>query len=238
MRGQSAASAQRRRAEGRPARVRSCCSAWGGVTIAYRRRLIDSPSYTLNHEEVGKALEEGIRFAEGLTPARVEVETHGAVAGAPRSTGSSCGEDGEWSGRRRTLHGGAHDLRRRGHLAEHGRWRARIRCTSSSTASTSRPATSRASPVKPAPGLNPSRPSADVLLSRLADGRFISFFGDLHPSYFGNVVKAMASSQARAIRASRGMLDAACAGSMRAATRTSLPHCRGDARPRCTGCSA
>src|SRR5260221_7560689 len=36
---------------------------WGGVTIAYRRRLIDSPSYTLNHEEVEKALQEGIRFA-------------------------------------------------------------------------------------------------------------------------------------------------------------------------------
>ncbi len=35
------------------------------MTIAYRRRLIDSPSYTLNHEEVEKALEEGIRFAEG-----------------------------------------------------------------------------------------------------------------------------------------------------------------------------
>jgi hypothetical protein len=36
--------------------------------MAYRRRLIDAPSYTLNHEEVEKALEEGIRFAENLTP--------------------------------------------------------------------------------------------------------------------------------------------------------------------------
>ncbi len=43
-------------------------NSWGGVTIAYRRRLIDSPSYTLNHEEVSKALEEGIRFAECLSP--------------------------------------------------------------------------------------------------------------------------------------------------------------------------
>ena len=43
-------------------------NSWGGVTIAYRRRMIDSPSYTLNHEEVAKALEEGIRFAESLTP--------------------------------------------------------------------------------------------------------------------------------------------------------------------------
>ena len=41
--------------------------SWGGATIAYRRRLIDSPSYTLNHEEVAKAMEEAMRFAEGLT---------------------------------------------------------------------------------------------------------------------------------------------------------------------------
>src|SRR5208282_5951934 len=30
-------------------------NSWGGVTIAYRRRLVDAPSYTLNHEEVLKA---------------------------------------------------------------------------------------------------------------------------------------------------------------------------------------
>ncbi|RPH55524.1 MAG: pyridine nucleotide-disulfide oxidoreductase, partial [Acidobacteria bacterium] len=31
---------------------------WGGVTIAYRKRMVDSPAYRLNHEEVIKALEE------------------------------------------------------------------------------------------------------------------------------------------------------------------------------------
>ena len=49
----------------------------GGSTIAYRKRLVDSPSYTLNHEEVEKALEEGIRFAENLTPMRIEVDEFG-----------------------------------------------------------------------------------------------------------------------------------------------------------------
>jgi NAD(P)H-flavin reductase len=34
-----------------------------------------------------------------------------------------------------------------------------------------------------------------VLLSRLPGGRFVSFFGDLHPSYFGNVVKALGSAR-------------------------------------------
>jgi NADPH-dependent glutamate synthase beta subunit-like oxidoreductase len=54
------AAAQR---EDRAPRIVELVQRWGGVTVAYRRRLIDSPSYTLNHEEIEKALEEGIRFA-------------------------------------------------------------------------------------------------------------------------------------------------------------------------------
>jgi NAD(P)H-flavin reductase len=34
-----------------------------------------------------------------------------------------------------------------------------------------------------------------VLMHKAADGRFISFFGDLHPSFFGNVVKAMGGAK-------------------------------------------
>jgi NADPH-dependent glutamate synthase beta subunit-like oxidoreductase len=64
-------------AEGRDPRILELLQSWGGVTIAYRKRLIDSPSYTLNHEEVHKALEEGIRFAEGLTPLAIEVDAAG-----------------------------------------------------------------------------------------------------------------------------------------------------------------
>ena len=42
--------------------------AWGGVTIAYRKLISDAPAYRLNHEEVIKALEEGIAYAESLSP--------------------------------------------------------------------------------------------------------------------------------------------------------------------------
>ena len=65
--------AERERAAraGEPARITELLQGWGGVTIAYRRRLIDSPAYTLNHEEVERALEEGIRIAECLAPAAV-----------------------------------------------------------------------------------------------------------------------------------------------------------------------
>ena len=61
---------------------------WGGVTIAYRRRLIDAPSYTLNHEEVAKALEEGIRFAECLTPEEALLDRFGC---GPRVAGVVAG---------------------------------------------------------------------------------------------------------------------------------------------------
>src|SRR5262249_49987059 len=63
--------------EGRVPEIARLVNGWGGVTIAYRKRLIDSPSYTLNHEEVLKALEEDIRFAEGLSPVAVEVDANG-----------------------------------------------------------------------------------------------------------------------------------------------------------------
>ena len=77
-------SAKRRRREGRAPRLAQLLDRWGGATIAYRRRLIDSPSYTLNHEEVAKALEEAVRFAEGLTPRAVEVD----VSATPPACGS------------------------------------------------------------------------------------------------------------------------------------------------------
>ncbi len=40
----------------------------GGSTILYRKTLQESPAYRLNHEEVEKALEEGIKFIENFTP--------------------------------------------------------------------------------------------------------------------------------------------------------------------------
>ena len=78
---------------------------WGGVTIAYRRRLIDSPSYTLNHEEVEKALEEGIWFAEGLTPVGVDTDHYGAARGIRLHNVATGTEKGLLVGRVPMTHG-------------------------------------------------------------------------------------------------------------------------------------
>ena len=52
---------------------------WGGVSIAYRKRMVDSPAYRLNHEEVIKALEEGIAFVENVNPIEAVPDADGAV---------------------------------------------------------------------------------------------------------------------------------------------------------------
>jgi len=185
---------ERRRAahEARAARLIELLRHWGGVTIAYRRRLSDSPAYTLNHEEVEKALQEGIAFAECLSPLAVDVDNYGAAKGM-RFALQQIGAEGKWeSDGERWLP--AHTVfvaagtqpntvlarEHPGHFHLDGKYFRACRADGA--------------PAKPEIAL--SKPAeAEVLLSRLADGRFVSFFGDLHPSYFGNVVKAMASAK-------------------------------------------
>ncbi|MBM3522516.1 MAG: pyridine nucleotide-disulfide oxidoreductase, partial [Alphaproteobacteria bacterium] len=79
--------------ESRAVRLRALLESWGGATIAYRRRLVDAPSYTLNHEEVAKAMEEGVRFAEGLTPVEVVLDRHGHAAGLRLTRKGDQGEE-------------------------------------------------------------------------------------------------------------------------------------------------
>lgn len=50
---------------------------WGGVTIIYRRSMQESPAYINNHEELAKALEEGIYYLEALEPAAIDLNQHG-----------------------------------------------------------------------------------------------------------------------------------------------------------------
>ena len=53
--------------------------SWGGVTLAYRRTVQESPAYRLNHEEVIKALEEGIYFDETISPIEAVADEHGSI---------------------------------------------------------------------------------------------------------------------------------------------------------------
>lgn len=165
---------------------------WGGAVIAYRRRMIDSPSYRLSHEEVALAMEEGIRFAELLAPIEVEVDSYG---------------------RAKALHLARQKINADGRPEPTGEVVV-MPANSILVAAGTLPNTvlARQDPdfavmdgkyfqavdddgAKVAPE-KLAKPQDPRVLTRLTDdGRAISFFGDLHPSFAGNVVGAVGSAK-------------------------------------------
>lgn len=178
--------------EGRRPDFIGLLKGWGGSTVAYRKRMIDSPSYTLNNEEIEKALEEGIWFAEGLTPLEVEIDER-SNAKALKVSARKMDAEGKWREYAQT------SLPARTILIAAG--------TSPNTVLAREDAAhfhldgqyfrlcdEEGNRVQLERGMTkPELPA--VLTSIRQDGRAVSFWGDLHPSYFGNVVKAMASAK-------------------------------------------
>jgi NADPH-dependent glutamate synthase beta subunit-like oxidoreductase len=144
------------------------------------------------HEEVNKAFEEGVRFAECLSPQEVELDGFGHAAALrfaqyaldPESNKlRATGEYVTLPARSILVAAGTQPntvlAREDQHVVLDGKH--------------FRALDEQGNPVKPEPLAKPEQPR--VLASLRADGKGASFFGDLHPSYSGNVVKAMASAK-------------------------------------------
>jgi NADPH-dependent glutamate synthase beta subunit-like oxidoreductase/NAD(P)H-flavin reductase len=158
--------------------------AWGGVSIVYRKRLVDSPAYRLNHEEVIKALEEGISFIEGLNPEEAVVDAANNLTAVrfkskdreveltARSMMVAAGTTPNITYEKE--HGGSFQLdSKKKFFAPH-----RVKRNDDGTFA-----------LEPA-----GNDVSGFFTSYSKDGRFISYYGDNHPLYAGNVVKAMASA--------------------------------------------
>jgi NADPH-dependent glutamate synthase beta subunit-like oxidoreductase/NAD(P)H-flavin reductase len=179
-------------AAGEEPRLIELLQSWGGAVIAYRRRLVDSPSYTLNHEEVEKALEEGAVFMECLNPLAIDIDANRTVS-AIRFTKQVLGDDGKWHGE------GEITLPARTVFVAAGTQPNTVLAREDEEHFTLdgkyfRACDEHGNPAKPEYSMS-KPPRADVLLTRLDDGRFVSFFGDVHPSFFGNVVKALGAAK-------------------------------------------
>ncbi|MCS6799379.1 MAG: FAD-dependent oxidoreductase [Myxococcota bacterium] len=178
----------RAREQGRTPALGALLQSWGGATIVYRRGLVESPAYRLNHEEVAKSLEEGVRYVEQLGPVECELDARGAVQavwfegrlpdGSARrvrwpartvcvaaGTSPNTAYEAEYPG--------TFQIDARGYYAnhrverdEHGDWR-----------------------------LVPTTDGRGFFTSYYKDGRFVTYYGDNHPHYAGSVVKAMASAR-------------------------------------------
>ncbi|MBL9027485.1 MAG: FAD-dependent oxidoreductase [Myxococcales bacterium] len=183
-------------AEGRTADFSALIDSWGGVSIVYRKKLADSPAYRLNHEEVAKSLEEGVRYLENLAPQEAVLDTYEAVK-AMRFTRQVLGEDGKWKDS--------------GEVVE---LPARTVCVAAGTQP-------NVTYEREIPGtfkfdkwgqyfaphkawvddagklhVEPAEKASEGFFTSYDDGEHaVSFYGDNHPHYAGSVVKAMASAK-------------------------------------------
>ncbi len=167
--------------DGREPDIVGLLRSWGGARILYRRVMTASPAYK-NHEEIIKALEEGISYAENLQPLAVQLDRFGhacglsvrdAVTGAQSTVAARTVLIAAGTVPNTVLASEAPVLRLDG---------SHFQAYDESGA-----------PVSPE---RCGKPAATHVVAHLAaDGKAISFFGDLHPSFAGTVVKAMASAK-------------------------------------------
>ncbi len=165
--------------------------SWGGVTIAYRKRLVDSPAYRLNHEEVVKALEEGIAFAENLNPVEAVPDARGALQAVmfKRETAQGLG------------------LKAQADLVTLPARTMLVAAGTSPNVTCEKEAPNTFQLDSKKKFFEPHRvvrengqfrvvPDADGFFTSYSNnGRFVSYYGDNHPRFAGNVVKAMASAK-------------------------------------------
>lgn len=176
--------------ESRESDIWSLLDSWGGVKLVYRKRLIDAPSYRLNHEEVEKALEEGIYIAESYEPVGVEVDAYGH-ASAIRIEKTVKDEHGN-------IQRTQVEIPARAILVAAGTSPNTVLAREDNehvfmAGKYFRTVDEEGAPVTAEKVCKPGE--VRVLMNYEADGRAISFFGDLHPSFAGNVVKAMGSAK-------------------------------------------
>ena len=171
--------------------------SWGGVSLIYRKRLQDSPAYRLNHEEVQKALEEGINFVECMNPAEAVPDEFGAIKALIFERLNYNTETGKFD--------------QTGEMTE---FPARTVCVAAGTSPNviyekEKPGTFKLDEWKQffqpfklekngdgkLHAIEVAKGETGFFTSYEHDGKFISYYGDNHPTYAGNVVKAMASAK-------------------------------------------
>lgn len=170
---------------------------WGGVSLIYRKRLQDSPAYRLNHEEVQKALEEGIDFVECMNPTEAVPDEYNAVKAIIFERLEYIAETGKFEATGDLHEFPAHTVcvaagtspnviyeKEKPGTFRMDEWRQFFQ-----PFKVERNGDGKLHAVEAQPG------ETGFFTSYEEDGKFISYYGDNHPQYAGNVVKAMASAK-------------------------------------------
>ncbi|MEA2700359.1 MAG: hypothetical protein QOI66_4630 [Myxococcales bacterium] len=169
--------------------------AWGGVSLVYRRRMQDAPAYRLNHEEISKFFEEGVRFVEKLSPIKCVPDEHGALQALEFEKLEDQNGMLAPTGERvtlpvRSLFVAAGTQPNTTYEREReGSFEIDPKAKSFKSFKAERDADGRLQLLPPAHG------EVGFFTSMNRDGKLVSFYGDNHPVYAGSVVKAMSSAK-------------------------------------------
>ncbi|MFM7280380.1 MAG: pyridine nucleotide-disulfide oxidoreductase, partial [Planctomycetia bacterium] len=169
--------------------------SWGGVKLVYRKSMEDSPAYRLNHEEVTKALEEGITFIECMSPTEALLDQYGAVRGIVFERQKQ-DENGKWRATGEMVEMAARSILVAAGTSPNTMYERERPGTfklddKQSFFQVYRQENGQRVPVK-----RGKDAGGTGFLTSFDDGSHtVSVYGDNHPAYAGNVVKAMASAR-------------------------------------------
>ena len=166
---------------------------WGGVHICYRKGLVDSPAYRLNHEEVIKALEEGITFVENMSPLEAVPDATGAVR--EMVFAEQANSEGKWRSTGATVRMQAHTVMVAAGTVPNVMYEIEHPGTFALDKRNEFFQTHTISPEDGSQHPTHDPGTTGFFTSYDRNGMYVSFYGDNHPEFAGNVVKAMASSR-------------------------------------------
>ncbi|MDX2083079.1 MAG: FAD-dependent oxidoreductase [Rickettsiales bacterium] len=159
--------------------AQTCLKKWGGVKIIYRKKIQESPAYRLNHQELNKAIAEGVEFVENVTPLEIEIDEFAHIKNL------KCDQDKSFKCASLLIAAGTSpnlapvfedgldfEVKEK-YFAEIDQNHHHYSISHS------------------------ARPKDFSIITKIDDStkKAVSFFGDLHPNFEGNVVKAMASAK-------------------------------------------
>ncbi|MGD8559481.1 MAG: pyridine nucleotide-disulfide oxidoreductase [Gammaproteobacteria bacterium] len=167
---------------------------WGGVTLTYRKGMNASPAYVRNHEEIDKAMQEGIYYMQGLEPLQAQLDEYGHVKAQVfrrmrQEEGRWLAMDDEVTLPARSIFVAAGAMPNTIYEQEH-------------------PGTFKLEHnhfvphVQHRDGIQPTRVAEHCKAEEFGpftsynkDSHFVSFIGDTNPVFHGSVVKAIASAK-------------------------------------------
>ena len=168
--------------------------AWGGVTVIYRRGMNESPAYLRNHEEVSKALEEGIYYIEGMQPLKANLDRFAYVESLTCQRFELSAE-GKWEDSGSVVTLPARAIFTAAGAAPNTIYEREHAGTFVMQGEHFMPHVETSTGLQPVKvAQNNKAANAGPFTSYDLDDHRVTFIGDTHPVFHGSVVKAIASS--------------------------------------------